>query len=159
MIAELTKKYLDAETTMQEEQMLSQLLQQKAERTGEEEALLLMLSATGRHCTKDQHDWLDPDNAALYDRIMAEREADRKPTFLTPRWRRMAGAAAVLTALVLGTTYITHRHSTADMAVAYIYGNRVDDSQVAMDMMRHTLSEVLDNPDCVEDQLTDILNP
>lgn len=156
MIEHLIQKYLEAETTREEERELQQLLLLREHLTSQEKAILQMVS----FAENVDADVDDNDETDLYDQMMAEQEKGGVISrFAAINWRRVVPVAAILSALVLGSSYIIRSLHSDDMAVAYIYGNEVKDSKVAISMMRNTLSEVLENPDNVEDQLTDILNP
>lgn len=146
----LIEKYLNAETSPQEERLLKTQLEQEATLIAEEKAVLIMLQGVSA-ATENPMAWMDPGNEALYDQIVKAR---RRKTL----WQRWSVAATV--ALILTGTGTHFYHQSQNCAIAYVYGEKVTDKNQVMSMVNGTLTGMMDASQMqnVEDQLTDIFN-
>lgn len=144
----LIDKYLNGETSLQEEHTLSRMLQAIpfANRTETEEALLLMLTATP---TKDESDLFTADYTEEYDRIINARKRRL--------WWRTTGIAATI-ALVVSLGFMLHTPTNENIAVAYINGTKVSDEQQVLTMMESTMGDLLAHGD-TEEELYQLFNP
>ena len=145
----LIDKYLNGDTTLEEEQMLQRLLHDipSTHRTDEEDALLLMLSATPT--TTDEEDIFAADETEEYDRIVHQRKR-------RAMWKYTGIAAAVALAITLG--FMFHTPSDENIAVAYINGEKVSDEQQVVAMMESTMNDVFAHSD-TEETLYELFNP
>lgn len=136
MKKELIDKYLNGETSLHEEQELRQLLQAipSSTRTKEERTLLLMLSYEN---TPKEEDIFTADDEKEYDRIVSSR---KRHTI----WKYVSIAAAVALVAIVSTIGLTRNETpTNNLAVAYVYGEKMTDEAVVMAMMHNTMSEML----------------
>lgn len=136
MKKELIDKYLNGETSLQEEQNLRQLLQAipSSTRTKEERTLLLMLSYEN---APKEEDIFTADDEKEYDRIVSSR---KRHTI----WKYVSIAAAVALVAIVSTIGLTRNETpTNNLAVAYVYGEKMTDEAVVMAMMHNTMSEML----------------
>lgn len=144
----LIDKYLNGETSLQEEHTLSRMLQAipLANRTETEEALLLMLTAMP---TQDESDLFTADYTEEYDRIVNARKHRI--------WWRTTGIAATI-ALVVSLGFMLHTPTNENIAVAYINGTKVSDEQQVLTMMESTMGDLLAHSD-TEEELYQLFNP
>ena len=146
---ELTEKYLNGQTSTEEEQRLRERLESQASLTAEQHALLTILKAAP---IKAEEWWLQEDESDLYDRLLAERQSvvSRHP------WSWMGIAAAMVIALGIGLALNKENENAG--AVAYIYGKRVTNQTEVLGMMEDTMQGLLANSsaDKAEQQLADI---
>ncbi len=144
----LIDKYLNGETSLQEEHTLSRMLQAipPTHRTETEKALLLMLTATP---TAIEGDLFTVDYTEEYDRIVSERKR-------RIGWRNMGIAATI--ALVVSLGFMLHIPTNEDIAVAYINGTKVSDEQQVLTMMESTMGDLFAHSD-TEEKLQDLFNP
>lgn len=145
----LIDKYLNGDTSLEEEQMLRHLLQDipSAHRTDEEDALLLMLSATPT--MPDEEDIFAADETEEYDRIIHQRKR-------RAMWKYTGIAAAVALVATLG--FMLHTPSDENIAVAYVNGEKVSDEQQVVAMMESTMNDVFAHSD-TEEELYELFNP
>ena len=132
----LINKYLNGETSLHEEQELRQLLQAipSSTRTKEERTLLLMLSYEN---APKEEDIFTADDEKEYDRIVSSR---KRHTI----WKYVSIAAAVALVAIVSTIGLTRNETpTNNLAVAYVYGEKMTDEAVVMAMMHNTMSEML----------------
>lgn len=167
----LKRKFMAGTSTHQEEQELRRLLRALPCPTAEDQALLEMLEISAYEMEAEE-DWLQEDETELFDRLMEEQFGEeaaeealqtrktltvKLPPKRTMRFvvRAMTTAAA-LCAVFLVTRAIWQSDST-NTTVTYIYGEKVENSSMAMDMMHETLGDIFDRPD-VESELSNIFN-
>lgn len=152
MITILTDKYLQGLTTKSEEQELLHLLGQIEQRTAEQETLLLMLSTPAVTCQQIDT-WMQQDEQEEYDRLVAEHHHRKRHIQL----RVWSIAASVLLVLSIGITALMHQPQTD--AVAWVYGQKVQDEEAVMQLMASTMEEVMNTPsDESIAELSNILN-
>lgn len=147
----LINKYLNGETSLQEEQELLRILQTvpSHNRTSEECALLLMLSYTK---VPQEEDIFTAENEEEYDRIVRSRK--RRTT-----WKYVGIAAAVALVAIVSIVGLTHNETpTKNLAVAYVYGEKMTDEDVVMAMMHNTMSEMLASS-TADEKLRELFNP
>lgn len=144
----LIDKYLNGETSLQEEHTLSRLLQAipPTQRTETDEALLLMLTAMP---TQDESDLFTADYTEEYDRIVSARKR-------RIWWRNMGIAASI--ALVVSLGFMLHTPTNENIAVAYINGTKVSDEQQVLTMMESTMGDLFAHSD-TEEELYQLFNP
>ena len=162
-----------AGTSSQEDEFqLQALLQAEEHPSAEDQALLSMLSLPSIPA-EAREEWLEEDESELFDQLMAAQgyetaqdEAEHHlavtPPSLPPRRRGLRLALRIMaSAAILAGAFFASRPlwqpSSEDMAVTYFYGNKVEDSNLALDMMHETLGEVFDRPS-VESELADLFN-
>lgn len=145
---ELIEKYLNGESTADEQRQLRQALEQVPQRDGEQEALLMMLQA--QPATGDVH-WLTEDESETYEHILGLRK--RKA------WKRWSMAAAIA-GIVLATAGLHLQHDRTDNLVAYVYGERITDDKEVLSMVENTMQDMMSRStdDEIENQLNDIFN-
>lgn len=167
----LINKYLAGTSTHEEEELLLQLLKAEESLPAEEQMLVDMLSMTGQEM-EGQEAWMEEDESELFDRMMAKMNHEEEhnvkeaggnistpaqpPRRLKVIALRILASAALLTGAFYASRTIW-QPAQDDMAVTYIYGNRVENTEMAMDMMHKTLSDIFDRPD-IESELADLLN-
>ncbi|MBR1668595.1 MAG: hypothetical protein IJ693_10000 [Bacteroidaceae bacterium] len=145
----LIDKYLNGETSLQEEHTLQHLLQAipPDNRTDTEDALLLMLTAMP---TMDDEDPFATDHTEEYDRIVRQRKH-------RTLWRYSGIAAAI--ALIVALGFMLHTQTDdSNIAVAYINGTKVSDQQQVMAMMESTMNDMFAHSN-TEEELYEIFNP
>ena len=147
----LTEKYMDGTASHREEQMLLEQLRSIPSPTGEERGLMAMLQ-TGGQRMEGREEWLLEDESELFDRLK-DHGHRRRPWHKAARWM----AAAAVLAGVCMVSLALWRGGSGDVAVIYIYGNRVENAPLAMDMMRQTMGEMLDRPE-VEAELMNLFD-
>lgn len=166
----LIKKYMAGTSTHQDEQELLRLLQEEPQPTAEDQALLSMLSMSVS-AQKGQEAWLEEDESELFDQLMKEQQQEKaveplpqRDTLtlrLPPRRLPRLLVRAMATAAILCGVFFAVRtlwlDNRQDMTVTYIYGNKVEDKEIAMDMMHETMGDLFNRPD-VESELTDLFN-
>ena len=145
----LIDKYLNGDTSLEEEQMLRHLLQDipSAQRTDEEDALLLMLSATPT--MTGEEDIFATDETEEYDRIVHQRKR-------RAMWKYTGIAAAIALVATLG--FLLHTPADENIAVAYVNGEKVSDEQQVVAMMESTMNDVFAHSD-TEEELYELFNP
>ena len=127
--------------------MLLELLSATTSPSDEEQGIKAMLQA-GAHRIEGREEWLTEDESAQFGYLMAHR-----PTRKITPW---IAAAAVLAGAWL-VPWIRWGREPQDVAVTYIYGNKVEDAPLAMEMMRQTMGEMLDRPE-VETELMNLFD-
>ena len=144
----LIDKYLNGETSPEEEHTLSRLLRAipPSERTGTEEALLLMLTARP---SMDEEDIFAVDETEEYDRIVHRQ---KRRTL----WKYSGIAATIALVVTLG--FLLHRPADENIAVAYVNGTKVSDEQQVLAMMESTMNDVFAHSD-TEEALYELFNP
>lgn len=145
----LIDKYLNGDTSLEEEQMLQHLLQDipPTQRTDEEDALLLMLSATPT--MPDEEDIFATDETEEYDRIVHQQKR-------RAMWKYTGIAAAIALVAILG--FMLHTPADENIAVAYVNGEKVSDEQQVVAMMESTMNDVFAHSD-TEEELYELFNP
>lgn len=166
----LIKKYMAGTSTHQDEQKLLRLLQEEPQPTAEDQALLSMLSMSVS-ALQGQEAWLEEDESELFDQLMKEQHEEEAedaipqrntPTLKLPPRRlprllvRAMAAAAILSGVFFAVRTLW-QDNRQDMTVTYIYGNKVEDREMAMDMMHETMGDLFNRPD-VESELADLFN-
>ena len=142
MVQTLIDKYLAGETTPEEERQLAL----EVSRPDAPEDWRIIAEMLGE-LTLDE---------ALYDRMMEARHAvtKTKTRLMSMKW--VWTAAACLVAVAITVPLVWSRQSTPDV-VAYVYGQKVTDEDVVMELMASTMADVLDNgSDAVAQDLEDI---
>ena len=147
MKRKLTRKYMNGCSSHQEERMLLELLSATTSPSDEEQGIKAMLQA-GAHRIEGREEWLTEDESARFDHLMAHRPIRK----ITP-W---IAAAAVLAGACL-VPWIRWAREPQDVTVTYIYGNKVEDAPLAMEMMKQTMGEMLDRPE-VETELMNLFD-
>ena len=127
--------------------MLLELLSATTSPSDEEQGIKAMLQA-GAHRIEGREEWLTEDESAQFGYLMAHR-----PTRKITPW---IAAAAVLAGACL-VPWIRWAQEPQDVAVTYIYGNKVEDAPLAMEMMKQTMGEMLDRPE-VETELMNLFD-
>ena len=127
--------------------MLLELLSATTSPSDEEQGIKAMLQA-GAHRIEGREEWLTEDESARFDHLMAHRPIRK----ITP-W---IAAAAVLAGACL-VPWIRWARELQDVTVTYIYGNKVEDAPLAMEMMKQTMGEMLDRPE-VETELMNLFD-
>ena len=162
MVQTLIDKYLAGETTPEEERQLALEVSRPdapedwriiAEMLGEltlDEALYDQISGLGNSSY----------SGLGYDEEAPKRLNDQSPKRLNDqspkRLRLIWTAAACLVAVAITVPLVWSRQSTPDV-VAYVYGQKVTDEDVVMELMASTMADVLDNgSDAVAQDLEDI---
>ena len=137
----LAARYLDAETTREEEEWLLRFVCSPAGADAEWDGLRAVLSFTAMG------------------RQAATRPAQRR----RPRWKA-AAVAAVCVGLAVGAGFLWQQlrptmAETEDICIAYVGGERITDDEEVMNLMRESLSEMATNSetDIVAEQLSDML--
>ena len=137
----LAARYLDAETTREEEEWLLRFVCSPAGADAEWDGLRAVLSFTAMG------------------RQAATQPAQRR----RPRWKT-ASVAAVVVGLAIGAGFLWHElrpsaSAQPDQCIAYVGGERITDNEKVMSLMRESLSEMATNSetDIVGEQLSDIL--
>ena len=137
----LAARYLDAETTHEEEEWLLRFVCSPAGADAEWDGLRAVLSFTAMG------------------RQAATRPAQRR----RPRWKA-AAVAAVCVGLAVGAGFLWQQlrptmAETEDICIAYVGGERITDDEEVMNLMRESLSEMATNSetDIVAEQLSDML--
>ncbi|MBQ0021070.1 MAG: hypothetical protein KBT39_11195 [Bacteroidales bacterium] len=139
---QLIERYLAGETTPEEERQLA--LEVSRPDAPEDWKIIAEMLGT---LTTDE---------ALYDQMMESRrpvmKAKTRRVYLKWVWT----AAACLVAIAITVPLVWSRQSTPDV-VAYVYGQKVTDEDVVMEMMASTMADVLGNgSDVVAQDLEDI---
>ena len=134
MITELTHKYLNGETTADEERQLLQLLEDETCPTAEQKALVLMLKASpvARDAT-----WMEEDESTLYDAILQDRHNASSHHRI---WPWISIAAMIVIAFGVGVSLSGDRQKDA---VAYVYGREVNNKSEVLDMMESTMADFM----------------
>lgn len=133
---QLIQRYLEGETTPQEEQQLA--LEVSRQDAPEDWKLIAEMLGT---LTIDE---------ALYDQEMRRREevaVHTEKKKMQPIRKRMAWmwtAAACLIAAAITVPMVWGSHTEPDM-VAYVYGEEITDPEAVMQLMASTMEDVLDN--------------
>ena len=156
----MKEKYLAGKTTPQEELQLRHSLLSKAVRTADEDSLLLLLQESTSRLQGDEA-WLLEDESALFDRLMEQgvgQDAESsavvtshlQPLVHPPRhghWPLWA-VASLVAAVFCGVLYVNRVNlfsflsgNTDNQTLVYIYGSKVVNDQVSMDMMEATMGE------------------
>lgn len=91
----LTQRYLNGDTSLQEERLLADMIGNSSDATKEQKALAELLRGSAVHGDDEVEQWLAEDETALYDGIMAQR-CRRRRALLTA-----AASVAVLLCLSL----------------------------------------------------------
>ena len=137
----LAARYLDAETTHEEEEWLLRFVCSPAGADAEWDGLRAVLSFTAMG------------------RQAATRPAQRRH----PRWKA-AAVAAVCVGLIVGAGFLWHDLRPAsstqpDQCIAYVGGERITDQAEVLDLMRESLSSMAadEETDIVGAQLSDML--
>lgn len=137
----LAARYLDAETTREEEDWLLRFVCSPAGADAEWDDLRAVLSFTA----------------------MGRQAATQQTQSRRPRWKT-ASVAAVVVGLAVGAGFLWHDlrpASTAqpDQCIAYVGGERITDQAEVLDLMRESLSSMAANEetDIVGAQLSDML--
>lgn len=139
---QLIERYLAGETTPEEERQLA--LEVSQPDAPEDWRIIAEMLGT---LTTDE---------ALYDQMMEARHAATKTKTRLMSMKWVWTAAACLVAVAITVPLVWNRQSTPD-TVAYIYGQKVTDEDVVMEMMASTMADVLDNgSDAVAQDLEDI---
>lgn len=168
----LIRKYMAGTSTREDDRKLQALLQAEEHPTADDLVLLEMLDMQAP-TVEAKEEWMEEDESELFDQIMAKREHEAfpveaehpqaaTPLALPPRRRvlhtvlRIMASAAILTGVFFASRPLW-RPANENVAVTYFYGNKVEDANLAMDMMHETLGEVFDRPS-VESELSDLFN-
>ena len=167
----LLKKFIAGTSTHEEEQKLLALLQEIEFPTLEEETLIDLLSMNAAPL-EDETRWMDEDESELFDQLMKEQEITTE-TLITemeqpkstpstpPRFTKIVAIRILAAAALLSGIFFAARpylnSLNQDQTVTIFYGNKVEDSRVAMDMMEETMCDIFDRPD-VETELADLFN-
>lgn len=139
---QLIERYLAGETTPEEERQLA--LEVSRPDAPEDWRIIAEMLGT---LTTDE---------VLYDQMMEARHAATKTKTRLMSMKWVWTAAACLVAVAITVPLVWSRQSTPDV-VAYVYGQKVTDEDVVMEMMASTMADVLDNcSDAVAQDLEDI---
>lgn len=139
---QLIERYLAGETTPEEERQLA--LEVSQPDAPEDWRIIAEMLGT---LTTDE---------ALYDQMMEARHVATKTKTRLMSMKWVWTAAACLVAVAITVPLVWSRQSTPDV-VAYVYGQKVTDEDVVMEMMASTMADVLDNgSDAVAQDLEDI---
>ena len=91
----LTQRYLDGDTSLQEEKLLAEMIDRCPDATKEQKALAEMLRCHVVHGEDEMEQWLTEDETAVFDRIMAQRHRRQRRTSWT-LWTSAASVVALL---------------------------------------------------------------
>ena len=139
---QLIERYLAGETTPEEERQLA--LEVSRPDASEDWKIIAEMLGT---LTTDE---------ALYDQMMESRRPVMKAKTKWVNLKWVWTAAACLVAIAITVPLVWSHQSTPDV-VAYVYGQKVTDEDVVMEMMASTMADVLDNgSDAVAQDLEDI---
>ena len=137
----LADRYLNAETSREEEDWLLGFLLSPAGAASEWDGLRAVLSFTA----------------------MGRQRAEQQVLRRRPRWKT-ASVAAVVVGLAVGAGFLWHdlRPSASaqpDQCIAYVGGERITDQTEVLNLMRESLSSMAANEetDIVGEQLSDML--
>lgn len=149
----LIERFLNAETSLQEEQQLYDFFAQD-DIPSDLEPYREMFKDLG--CLKDD------DGLKGIDIISGEEDTASipntikiKPKIL--RWHNI-GVAASIAALLISGLFL-HNWTSDDYAVAYINGQKVTDDAMAVQMGTEAISDIFNSNDGPADELYDIFNP
>lgn len=168
----LTEKYLKGQTTPQEERELLQMLKSAEVLTPDDEALLMLLENEAP-LLQGNTAWLEEDESALFDTLMRKEgwHDKQSPAACDPHlsihsapprrtrwvlWTSVSLIAAMLCCVFYlnSTSFVTMVKGNSDnLAVTFIYGNRVENEQMALDMLEETMGELFAQNE-VEDALS-----
>lgn len=168
----LIQKFMAGTSTHEEEQTLRCMLQEEGQLTTEEQLIASMLELP-TDSIKGCDTWMDEDESQLFDEMMkAEQDAatdeqrlrEQTPLSIThpPRhisrtiWRVMS-VAAVLTGIFIASVPLWKESRNSNMTVTYLYGERMENEELAMDLMHETMYDIFDRSD-IETELTDLFN-
>lgn len=91
----LTQRYLDGDTSLQEEKLLAEMIDRCPDATKEQKALAEMLRCHVVHGEDEMEQWLTEDETAVFDMIMAQRHRRQRRTSWT-LWTAAASVVALL---------------------------------------------------------------
>ena len=91
----LTQRYLDGDTSLQEEKLLAEMINRCPDATKEQKALAEMLRCHVVHGEDEMEQWLTEDETAVFDMIMAQRHRRQRRTSWT-LWTAAASVVALL---------------------------------------------------------------
>lgn len=149
MKEELIRKYTNGTATHEEARRLLGLFREAPTLTPEEKALKSMLqleSIRMEACPE----WAEEDESALFDNMVRRRRR-----IATLRWLLPVAATVALVWLV--SDIVEWKPFRQETTITYIYGNKIENEPLAMDMMQQTMSELLDRP-ALEDEMGRLFN-
>ena len=163
----LKQKYLAGTSTAKEERLLQELLKEEKTLTSEEQNILLLLGITNAKI-KARDAWMQEDESALFDKLVAEKASKqeivamvcsatlkhRKRRTRTLFWLGLTGIAAALCSIFVMPNF--HRHDQENLAVTYFYGKKVENKDIALNMMQETMQDLFAESD-LEDEMSEIL--
>lgn len=91
----LTQRYLDGDTSLQDEKLLAEMIDRCPDATKEQKALAEMLRCHVVHGEDEMEQWLTEDETAFFDSIMAQRHRRQRRTSWT-LWTSAASVVALL---------------------------------------------------------------
>ena len=91
----LTQRYLDGDTSLQDEKLLAEMIDHCPDATKEQKALAEMLRCHVVHGEDEMEQWLTEDETAVFDSIMAQRHRRQRRTLWT-LWTAAASVVALL---------------------------------------------------------------
>lgn len=91
----LTQRYLDGDTSLQDEKLLAEMIDRCPDATKEQKALAEMLRCHVVHGEDEMEQWLTEDETAVFDSIMAQRHRRQRRTSWT-LWTAAASVVALL---------------------------------------------------------------
>lgn len=93
----LTQRYLDGDTSLQDEKLLAEMIDRCPDATKEQKALTEMLRCHVVHGEDELEQWLTEDETAVFDSIMAQRHQRQRRTL----WKLWTAAASVVALLCM----------------------------------------------------------
>ena len=93
----LTQRYLDGDTSLQDEKLLAEMIDRCPDATKEQKALAEMLRCHVVHDEDEMEQWLTEDETAVFDSIMAQRHQRQRRTL----WKLWTAAASVVALLCM----------------------------------------------------------
>lgn len=149
----LIERFLNAETSLQEEQQLYDFFAQD-DIPSDLEPYREMFRDLG--CLKEDEGLKSIDIiSGEEDTVSTPNTINIKPKIL--RWHNI-GVAASIAALLISGLFL-HNWTSDDYAVAYINGQKVTDDAMAVQMGTEAISDIFNSNDGPADELYDIFNP
>lgn len=168
----LINKYMAGTSSREDERQLLALLQAEENPSADDLVLLSMLGMQAPPA-EARDEWMEEDESGLFDRLMADQSHGEAPggtvtlqpaipVTQPPRRHVLPLVVRIMaTAAILAGAFVLSRplwqDAGEDMAVTYFYGNKVENSDLAMDMMHETMGDFFDRPS-VESELSELFN-
>lgn len=152
-IHQLIERFLDAETTLQEEQQLYEFFAQDDIPSDLEPYREMFRDLA---CIKEKDDHKD------LDIISEEKDTASIPNIIEikpkiRRWQHIGVAASIAVLLISGI--LVYNRTDNNYAVAYINDQKITDDATAVQMGTDAISDIFNSNDGPADDLYDIFNP